>query len=205
MRWTVWPVVLLSLLAMASVAVAQTGLELIDGRVLEGIAVERVKDGYELQLESGAKVVIPAELVLQVRLAFEPSPARIPDADLPEAPAPEPVVENLPETPSLPETTRHSYEQLAVFGPQREIVARGIVDASWRPSSDLRQELVENEFDPSSWTAPAVGSRWVPKESLDRGADWSRSPSARWARSSIRSAWWPGQGSPGLDAGPEFD
>jgi len=191
MRWTVWPVVLLSLLAMASVAVAQTGLELIDGRVLEGVAVERVKDGYELQLESGARVVIPAELVLQVRLAVEPSPARIPDADLPEAPAPEP--------------TRHSYEQLAVFGPQREIVARGIVDASWRPSSDLRQELVDNEFDPSSWTAPAVGSRWVPKESLDRGADWSRSPSARWARSSIRSAWWPGQGSPGLDAGPEFD
>jgi len=191
MRWTVWPVVLLSLLAMASVAVAQTGLELIDGRVLEGVAVERVKDGYELQLESGARVVIPAELVLQVRLAVEPSPARIPDADLPEAPA--------------PEATRHSYEQLAVFGPQREIVARGIVDASWRPSSDLRQELVDNEFDPSSWTAPAVGSRWVPKESLDRGVDWSRSPSARWARSSIRSAWWPGQGSPGLDAGPEFD
>jgi hypothetical protein len=205
MRWTVWPAVLLSLLATAGGAVAQNGLELIDGRVLEGVAVERVKGGYELQLDSGARVVIPAELVLQVRLAVEPSRAPTPEADLTEAPVPEPAVEELPETPSLPDATRQPFEQLAVFGPQRADVAQGVVDASWRPSSDLRQELVENEFDPSSWTAPVVGSRWTPEDSLDRGADWSRSPSAKWARSSIRSTWWPGQGSSGLDAGPEFD
>jgi hypothetical protein len=192
MRWTVWPIVLLAAFATAGVSVAQTGLELIDGRVLEGVAVERVKDGFELQLASGARIVIPAELVLEVRQAVEPSPAPIPEVDL-------------PEPPSLPSITRRPYEQLAVFGLQRATVAQGVVDSAWWPTSDLQQELVENEFDPSSFVRPAIGARWVPEESLDRADDWSRSPSARWARAPIGSAWWPSQGSPGIDAGPEFD
>ena len=205
MRWIVWPVVPLALLAAVGVSVAQTGLELIDGQVLEGVAVERVDDGFELLLESGARVVVPAELVLRVRLTVEPSRVPILDEPPPEAQVREPVIERLPEAPSVPESTRQSYEQLAVFGPQRATVARGIVDPSWWPSSDLHQELVENEFDPSSWNVPAVGSRWVPEEALDRADDWATSPSARWASPPIGSAWWPSQGFPEIDAGPESD
>jgi hypothetical protein len=197
MRWIARTVMLLVLLGTTGLSVAQTGLELIDGRVLEGVAVERSDDGYQLVLETGARIVVPAELVRQVRLILEPATPSIPAEAMQEPPVqtPAPRFEASAEQHSLPPQSRHqSYEQLAVFGAQRPIVARDTVDPAWRPSSDWHQELVENEFDPSNWKDPAIRSRWVPEESLDRAADWATSQSARWARPAIRTAWWPRDG-----------
>lgn len=196
MRWIARTAVVLTLLAMTGQSAARTGLELIDGRVLEGVAVERVEDGYQLVLETGARIVVPTELVRQVRLITEPATPSIPDEALPEPPArtPEPVIETPPEQLLPQPRSRPAYEQLAVFGDQRPIVARDTVDPGWRPSSDWHQELVANEFDPSTWKSPAVGSRWVPEESLDRAADWATSQSASWPRPAVRTAWWPRDG-----------
>jgi hypothetical protein len=205
MRWTAWPAVLLVLLAAASVSVAQTGLELIDGRILEGVAVERAEDGFELMLETGARIVVPAALVRQVRLTVEPAEPLTLEELQPEGPVQGPEGEISAEELPLQPPRRQSYEQLAVFGPQRPVVARNTVDPAWWPDSDWEQELVENEFDPSRWEDPAIGSRWSPEESLDRAADWATSQSARWARPAIGSAWWPREGFSGIDTEPESD
>lgn len=205
MRWTALPVAPLALLAAASVSVAQTGLELIDGRVLEGIAVERVGDGYELVLDGGARIVIPAELVREVRLIVEP-PEPTASEELPPGESPTgPQGETSPEELPAPPRPSDPFEQLAAFGPQRPIVARSAIDPAWWPSSDWQQDLVENEFDPASFREPAVGYRWMPQESLDRAADWATSQSSRWSRPAIGSAWWPRDGFRGIDEGPESD
>ena len=192
MRWTAWSAVPSILLVAASLSVAQTSLELIDGRVLDGVTVERVDDGYELLLVSGARIVVPDELVREVRLISEPTET----ATLDEIPP-----EEVPLEPPL----RKSHAQLAVFGAQRAVVARNTVDPSWWPGSDWRQDLVENEFNPSSWKTSAADSRWIPQESLDPSDDWIISPPARWASPPIGSAWRPREGFPGFDAGPGFD
>ena len=191
MRWIARTVVLLMLFGTAGFSVAQTGLELIDGRVLEGVSVERVDDGYELVLLGGGRIVVPAALVREVRLILEPV-----EPPLPEAPP-----DRLPIQPR----SRASHEQLAVFGSQRPVVARDTVDPAWRPGSDWQQELVQNEFDPSRWNAPVVRARWVPEESLDRAADWATSQSSRWARPPIAAVWWPSDGFPDIDAGSGSD
>ena len=205
MRWTAWSAVLLVLLAAASLSVARTGLELIDGRVLEGVTVERVDGGYQLLLESGARIVVPEALVREVRLIVEPAETATPDEVLPEAPVQDPAEEIPPEELPLEPPLRKTYSQLAVFGPQRAVVARNNVDPSWWPSSDWRQDLVENEFEASSWMNSTVGARWVPEESFDPSDDWIISPPARWASPPVGSAWRPREGFPGFDAGPEFD
>jgi len=205
MRWTAWPSVPLVLLAAASVSVAQTVLELIDGRVLEGVAVERVDDGYQLLLESGARIVVPVALVREVRLIVEPAEPSTPLEVPPEAPAQDREVEVPPEELPLEPPLRRSYEQLAVLGPQPPIVARNTVDPSWRPGGDWRQDPVVNQFEPSSWEDPPIGSRWSPRSSFDSADDWTLIPSARWAGPPIGSAWRPREGFPGIDAGPETD
>lgn len=205
MRWIARTVVLLMLLGSAGFSVAQTGLELIDGRVLEGVSVERVDDGYELVLEAGGRIFVPTALVREVRLILEPAEPPLPEEPIPEAPAPDPEIEASPDRLPLQPRSRASHEHLAVFGPQRPVVARDTVDPAWWPNSDWQQELVQNEFDPSRWNAPVVGSRWVPEESLDRAADWATSQSSRWARPALGAAWWPSDGFPDIDAGSGFD
>ena len=69
----------------------------------------------------------------------------------------------------------------------------------------IQQELVQNEFEPSRWNEPVIGSRWVPEESLDRAADWATSQSSRWARPALGTAWWPRDGFPDIDAGSGSD
>ena len=198
-------VILVSLvLLIAAVQVARPEAELVlrDGRVIRGVDVRRDGDLYVIELESGEKISLPAELVEEVRLSGQgdgPAPppgirrgepqtlsSSLPDEDAPSGlrtgdPQTLAGVEVRPPRPS---------EQTRVLGPPAEFV-KDIVDSSWTPKSDWDMDPSGNNFNPSTWAEAPVDSDWKPSSAYESGTDVLESGRSDWQTGVVDSSWQP--------------
>jgi hypothetical protein len=213
-------VVLPALIVAIGLVVAATELVLQDGRVIAGAEVQRDGDNYAVILESGQTIVLPVDLVREMRLTGRPEPPPKPpepDDDRPrfnpvtglttskprELGATQPkgsaaglVVGGKPQQlagdPVRAPTTR---EQLEVFGEPAEF-QKNIINPHWQPTSDWDMDPdKQNNFAPSDWAEDIVDHSWEPK------SDWDMDPEKQnnfnkstWSKGVIDNSWKPTDG-----------
>jgi len=190
----------LILLAGAMPAVGGVELVLIDGRILQGIDVQRDGGEYALSLEGGYEIMLPVELVEQVRLTGvveKPTPGIV-------VAGPRDLARSAPEGPgglrdSEPQTLAGrrirapaTSEQLEVLGP-RAGFQKSITDNRWTPSTDWDWDPQQNDFNPSTWADGTIDSSWTPSSAWGAGDALAKSRST-WKKSAIETSWTPTDG-----------
>jgi len=199
--------ILFFLLAVAGLP-ALAGAELVfeDGQVLAGVQAVRKGDQYLLELESGAVISIPAELVKQVRLTggdkYSPEGLHWADPELLVGSETDPAAPNAirfgePETlAGRPEAARppRRTEQLRVLGEPAGF-REDLVEGRWYPSTDWDFDTErQNNFDPSRWAEGPVDPGWIPRSAYEAERDVFAGSRARWSPSVLDPEWVPRDG-----------
>ena len=182
MRRSAFPAALLALALAASPARAAAEVVLTDGTVLDGIDLE-LKDGsYLLEVQPGAVVTIPAQLVAEVRLrgddARAPSGIRVTKAQTLAGP------DEPPRTPGY-------REQLAAFDRPPARFAQGTLETRWRPRQSLGRERDVTNFNPARWYRAPIDPVWEPQSAFDAAGDVTNFNPARWYVAPTRTEWQP--------------
>jgi len=206
------PIVVLVLVVSSALA----GVELVlkDGRVLDGVDVQREGDLYLLTLDSGGVVPLPAELVDRVRLSFAGGTKKKTRVDG----APPGVVRGEAETIGgqiLDEEHRGPTgmrtgtaqtlagqsvrpptpsEQTAALGPAAQF-QKDIVRNDWVPTTDWNMDPHEqNNFAPSTWSKSIVDSDWQPTSAFDPKDDVMAESRSSWQQGLSDPTWRPVDG-----------
>jgi len=151
-------------------------LQLRDGKRLTGRSVVQEAGNYMLELESGALLTIPVELVARVLTDDEPSPIE----DAPAAPA---------EAEPAPAAALGAGEFRSVAD-----FRRALSDPKWRPENYTDPAPSLDEFVPSRWYRSPVDSQWKLDSDYSVADDEMRFGSARWSRPLARPLWRPEDG-----------
>lgn len=198
-------VVLFSLLLLAAAArpaLCEAELVLRDGTVLRGTEVRREAELYVIELESGERVSLPAELVEEVRLSGEREESAPPPGerdDRPERPdarvsaddGPSGLRQGEPQTlAGIGVRPPRPAEQTRALGPAARF-QRDIVRARWTPKSDWDMNPARNDFNPSTWPRSPVDTGWRPRSAFDADTDVLESGRSRWQRNIVDSGWQP--------------
>lgn len=175
----------LGLALAAGPARAAAEIVLKDGTVLGGIDLE-LKDGsYLLEVEPGAVVTVPAQLVAEVRLrgddARAPSGIRVTKAQTLAGP------DDPPRTPGY-------REQLAAFDRPPARFQQGTVESRWRPRQSLGPERDVTNFHPARWYRAPIDPVWEPQSAFDAADDVTHFNPARWYVAPTRTEWRPRDG-----------
>lgn len=171
-------------------AAEETTLVLQDGQELVGLDLERAEDGsYVLTLGTGAKLSIPALLVVEVRLS-----AAAPEDDAFRSGIVATDARELSgsggraSTPSIE-------ERLGALGdPEGRRDQSGPVDPTWRPESDWSEETDVSGFNPSRWFRSSMKPKWEPTPAYDAEADVLAPRRYRWRPNLIDNRWGPSDG-----------
>ena len=207
---------------MALNAFAGVELVLVDGSHVAGAVVERRGDEYRVRTDDGAEIVIPIELVREIRLSGGDPTADGPSRGLPSAlppslsPSPteqlaasdrdpssdgDPTVDRpsrgLPSAPppGLSASLSPSLaEQLAAFGRDPSSFQAGPIDANWQYEDVLGYGTDVTQFGPSRWSRSPIDANWRYEDVLGYGTDVTRFAPSRWYRPPIRASWYPTDG-----------
>ncbi len=185
MRILVAPLALLLAALAAPATYAGAELLLKDGRTVSGIEVRRHGQNYHLTLEGGEILIVPVELVRQVRLAEEGPPAPPPAPTAMRSVGPEVLVG--PPAPVDPPATD---DQVAVLGPPAKFWP-SVFDPVWVPTSDWTLDPAQNDFNPARWFTAPIDPIWTPLSAFDGRIDVFEHSRSSWSRSPIDPAWWP--------------
>jgi len=198
-------VLLVSLVLLAAaVQTVRPEAELVlqDGTVIRGADVRREGELYIIELESGEKLSFPVALVDEVRLGgagerTAPAPGiqrGEPDTlagSLPDEDAPSGLRRGEPQTLAGTEVRPpRPSEQTRALGPAAQFQP-DIVDNSWTPESDWKNEPSNNNFNPSTWAEAPIDSEWKPTSAFDARDDVLESGRSEWQESIVDSGWQP--------------
>jgi hypothetical protein len=198
-------------LAGAAAGAAEAVLVLDDGQEIRGVDLERDPAGaYVLTLATGAKLSLPASLVVEVRLSAEgaPSEPETPPVAEPREP-PEPEVDPGPEPPTGFEVgegreragsptdgrTPPVSERLAALPESgRSRFRGGAFDPTWTPSSDWDASTDVTQFNPARWYRAPIDATWTPRSAFGSGLDVLAGSRATFQRSILDPTWAPTNG-----------
>ena len=157
--------------SMSLPAIGGAEIVLSDGTRVSGRSVERRQGEVHLVLDSGERIVMPAELVREIVLSDSSSSS--PDETV--APPADPAADALP-------------DEVATFRPD-------VSPSDWAPVSDWRSDLDRLDVDRASrWSLSPLDVGWKPTRRYHEADDALRFDFSRWSRSPIRSSWIPENG-----------
>ena len=164
----------LTLVVMSSSPrVPHMSLELVDGRMLDGVAVRREGQIFILTMDSGAELAFPVELVRTVHVTGDRAPQTLAGPTI------------------VPPRTE---DQLAVLGEPAEF-QKNLIDPRWTPSSDWNMDPhTQNNFNPSTWSQSPIDPSWQPRSDWGPDTDVLKDSRSRWRPSIIDSTWAPTDG-----------
>lgn len=183
-------------------------IALTDGRILDGIALERREGLYLLTRRPGETVSLPEDLVLAVRLSEPSSPparparprrndpepadrARPPSSvdadDAVKAPDAPPRARTLPSSRPPSRT-----EQLAVFGDASVFPVPRI--PTWRPRGAYGEQRNAAGFRPTTWRRAPYDPTWTPQSSFRSASALPDFNTTRWYRAAHDWRWRPSDG-----------
>jgi hypothetical protein len=165
------------LVSMSVPAIGGAEIVLSDGTRVAGRSVERRQGEVHVVLDSGERIVMPAELVREIVLTDSSSSSSdetvAPTAEA--KPGPDPAAEALP-------------EGVATFRPD-------VSTLDWTPVSDWRSDLDRLDADRASqWSLSPLDVGWKPTQRYHEADDSLRFDFSRWSRSPVRSSWKPADG-----------
>ena len=158
-------------------------LTLTDEQELIGTDVRRRDGFYELSQADGTVLSIPAGAVAEVGIKMVNQPA---------TPFIRTTAEDLPggEPARLPDRD----EQLAEITESRSEFQPGVIDPNWEPTSDWRNDLSLNNFNPARWYRSQVDPTWLPSSDFTLDSDVTEFRPSRWSESIIDPTWSPTDG-----------
>jgi hypothetical protein len=164
------------LVVAASSAAAE--LELRDGKRLKGRNIGKEAGNYTLELESGALLILPVELVARVLTDGAPSAIEKASAagqEAGEGPAPGAPLK------------AGEFRSVAGF-------RRALSDPGWRPENSTEPAPSLDEFIPSRWYRAPIDAQSKLDSQYSVADDELRFGSSRWSRSVALPAWRPEDG-----------
>jgi hypothetical protein len=202
------------LLLLVSPLPAKVSVLLIDGRVLEGIAVTRVSLDYELETSPGEIIIIPGAFVSQVQLEEdEPEPEEEPEEEDPDAwrhesgvIRAEPQVVGGYEPEDVPGLNRDAKpewlagdpvdiptrrEQTEVLGEPAEFQKSISGQQDWKPTTDWDMVKGVNNWAPSEWSKGTVDPTWEPETVYGKDTDQLKNHESEFKESIIDNEWRP--------------
>lgn len=168
------------LVAALSPARAAAELVLKDGQTLSGVSLELRGEVYVLETGPDSRISIPWQLVRQVRLTGDDTPA--PTGVRPTK------AQQLAGPPDPPHTPGYR-EQLAAFGRPPAQFQRSPIPSRWRPAESRGPDVTE--FNPSRWYDAPLDPIWRPESAYSAAKDVTHFSPARWYRSPVSSEWRP--------------
>ncbi len=154
-------------------------LVLVDGRLLQGTAIERKDGAYLLTTTFGNVVTVPLELVKEMRLTGG------------DATPPTGLVFSTPRT--LAGTTVEPpgrREQLAAFGRPPALFPVVSISGTWYPRNAYEGRDVTH-FNPATWVKATIDPVWSPVQSFTSSSDATEFHPVRWYHPSIDPVWKP--------------
>ncbi len=172
-----------AVLALAvSAARAGADLVLLDGKLLQGSAVERKGGAYLLTTGFGNVITVPVELVKEMRLTGGDA---VPPTGLVFS-TPNTLVGQKVEPPGR-------REQLAAFGRPPALFPVTSIDPRWSPVDAFGGSDVTN-FNPVTWVTASIDPVWSPLQSYGSSTDVTEFNPVVWYRPTIDPVWHPRDG-----------